>query len=329
MAPSVDSILLVLPVLAGVLTALVLDQTLKRVRLPLDHPNERSLHSVPTPRSGGLVAIPVVLVLWIALVPAVPWSLWLACALLFAVSALDDIHRVPVVARFAFHLVAAALVCATLFDINGRWLTLVVGTLAIGWMINLYNFMDGADGLAGGMALIGFGAYGIAAWIGDYPDFAIAAWTLSGAALGFLVWNFPPAKVFLGDAGSIPFGGLAGALGLLGWTRGIWPAWFPIVVFSPFIVDATVTLARRTLRGERIWQAHREHYYQRLVQLGWGHKRTVLAEYVLMLGCATIAIAGLQMQAAASAGMLFSMLAAYALLMAFIEKAWHGRGGET
>lgn len=328
MAPRVDSILLVLPVLAGVLTALVLDQTLKRVRLPLDLPNERSLHSVPTPRSGGLVAIPVVLVLWIALVPAVPWSIWIACALLFAISALDDVRDLPVVARFACHLGVAALVCVTLADASWHWSTLIAGTLAIGWMINLYNFMDGSDGLAGGMALIGFGAYGAAAWSAGQPNLALAAWTLSGAALGFLIWNFPPAKVFLGDAGSIPFGGLAGALGLLGWARGVWPAWFPVVVFSPFIVDASVTLTRRAWRGERIWQAHREHCYQRLVRLGWSHKRTAMAEYALMLGCAMIALAGLRLEAPASAGLLFLIVLAYALLMGWIEKAWRHRAAE-
>lgn len=324
-----DPILLVLPVLAGVLTALVLDQTLKRVRLPLDRPNERSLHTVPTPRSGGLVATPVVLVLWIALSPAIPWSVWIACTMLFAVSALDDVHNLPVAARFACHLAAAALVATSIADPESRLPLLVASTLAIGWMINLYNFMDGSDGLAGGMALIGFGAYGIAAWIGGEPGLAIAAWTISGAAAGFLAWNFPPAKVFLGDAGSIPFGGMAGAIGLLGWVRGLWPAWFPLLVFSPFVVDATVTLVRRALRGERVWHAHREHYYQRLVRLGWSHRRTAMAEYALMLACAGIALAGLKLETSASLGLLLSMLAAYALLMALIDKAWRRHAWEA
>jgi UDP-N-acetylmuramyl pentapeptide phosphotransferase/UDP-N-acetylglucosamine-1-phosphate transferase len=94
------------------------------------------------------------------------------------------------------------------------------------------------------------------------------------AAAVFLKANFHPARIFLGDVGSVPLGFLAGALGALGVYRDLVPVWFPFVVFAPFFVDATVTLLRRMLRGERFWQAHREHYYQRLVQMGWGHRRT-------------------------------------------------------
>ena len=94
----------------------------------------------------------------------------------------------------------------------------------------------------------------------------------------------------MGDAGSTLFGFLAACLGLLGWQLGIWTLWFPGLVFSPFIVDATVTLIRRLLRGEKIWRPHREHYYQRLVLSGWGHRRTVLAEYGVMALCGGFAL---------------------------------------
>lgn len=318
-----EPIFLVLPVIAGVATAYGLDVTLKRVRLPLDRPNERSLHSIPTPRSGGLVATPVVLAAWIALVPGIPWSIWGAFALLFAVSALDDVRSLPVAARFGCHLAAAGL--ATLGLASQSWdaFTSLVAILAIGWMTNLYNFMDGSDGLAGGMAVVGFGTFGVAAWLGTDPSVAIAAWILAGAAAGFLVWNFPPAKVFLGDAGSIPFGGMAGALGLLGWSRGLWPAWFPLLVFAPFVVDASVTLARRALRGEKVWQAHREHYYQRLVRLGWGHRRTAMAEYALMVACAGTSLVGLRLDRSLHAWLLIATAATFVLLMALIDRAWH------
>lgn len=317
-----DPILLALPVLAGVVTALGLHLTLKRVRLPLDRPNERSLHTTPTPRSGGLVATPVVLAAWIAVPAGVPWPVWVACALLFVVSALDDLRSLPVVARFACHLAAAALATLGLGPQPWDPFTIFLAVLAIGWMTNLYNFMDGADGLAGGMAVIGFGAYGLAAWLGADPSLAVAAWVLAGVAAGFLAWNFPPAKVFLGDAGSIPFGGMAGALGLLGWSRGLWPTWFPLLVFAPFILDASVTLARRTLRGEKIWQAHREHYYQRLVRLGWGHRRTAMFEYALMLVCAGTAVAGLKLDASLHAWLLVASTVAFVLLMVLIDRAW-------
>jgi UDP-N-acetylmuramyl pentapeptide phosphotransferase/UDP-N-acetylglucosamine-1-phosphate transferase len=113
--------------------------------------------------------------------------------------------------------------------------------------------------------------------------FAMVNFTIGAASLGFLYNNFHPAKVFMGDAGSISLGFLAAAIGLCGWQQSCWPAWFPLLVFSPFIVDASVTLLKRALRGAKLSEAHCEHYYQRLVQLGVGHRNTALLEYVLML----------------------------------------------
>jgi UDP-GlcNAc:undecaprenyl-phosphate/decaprenyl-phosphate GlcNAc-1-phosphate transferase len=166
---------------------------------------------------------------------------------------------------------------------------LVGAILAVVWMTNLYNFMDGADGLAGGMAAIGFGALALGAWLGDAPRLAAFCAAIAAAALAFLRFNFPPARVFMGDAGSIPLGFLAAALGILGAQQNVWPWLFPLLVFSPFIVDASVTLARRGLRGERIWQAHRSHYYQRVVLLGASHRQLALAAYALMLTMAALA----------------------------------------
>jgi len=112
------------------------------------------------------------------------------------------------------------------------WLVVALFAVAVGWMANLYNFMDGADGMAGGMALIGFSVYALAAAVGGAPAFALVNLCVAAAALGFLVFNFPPARVFMGDAGSIPLGFLAGALGLQGWAQDLWPLWFPLVVFG-------------------------------------------------------------------------------------------------
>ena len=120
--------------------------------------------------------------------------------------------------------------------------------------------------------------------------FAILPIALVAGALAFLIFNFPPAKIFLGDSGSIPVGFLAGALGFMGWCNELWPAWLPVLVFSPFIVDATVTLLRRLLRRDRFWEPHREHAYQRLVRMGWSHGRLLRAETVLMASCAFAAV---------------------------------------
>lgn len=295
---------------------------LARARLPLDHPNERSLHSTPIPRSGGLALVPAVLLAWLISPGSVPWPIWSTVLLLFAVSLIDDLRGLPVVLRLGCHLAAAGLVAVGLLGHALTVLILVLAVPGIAWMTNLYNFMDGADGLAGGMAVIGFGVYGLGAWMGGDAALAAAAWVVTGAASGFLVFNFHPARVFLGDAGSIPLGLLAGALGLLGWVRECWPVWFPIVVFSPFIVDATVTLLRRLMRGEKVWQAHREHYYQRLVMSGWGHKRTALVECAWMLACGALALAALASGAALRWGLILACALAYAIAMTSIDRRW-------
>jgi len=163
--------------------------------------------------------------------------------------------------------------------------------LFVVWVTNLYNFMDGMDGFAGGMACSGFLLLAILGWREGRETFALLATTVATAHLGFLVLNFPPARIFLGDAGSIPAGFLAAGFSLWGVREAVFPLWVPLLAFSPFIVDATVTVLRRFFRRERVWEAPRSHYYQRLVLAGWSHRRTVLAEYGLMLA-ATLSAAG-------------------------------------
>src|SRR3989338_4241964 len=251
--------------------------------LALDQPNHRSLHDRPIPRTGGLALMTGVLIGWLAVQTSVIWMVTPALLFLMAISFLDDLHGLSATWRFLAHFLVAG-VFVWLFDSNKLGMAgIMVAILAMVWMTNLYNFMDGSDGLAGGMALFGFGFYGFAAWLHGDVLFAWLNWSVTAAALAFLCFNFHPARIFMGDAGSIPLGFLAAAFGLLGWYQDDWPLWFPLLVFSPFIVDATVTLFRRLFRGEKVWQAHHEHYYQRLVRMGWGHRRTAFAEYALML----------------------------------------------
>jgi UDP-N-acetylmuramyl pentapeptide phosphotransferase/UDP-N-acetylglucosamine-1-phosphate transferase len=180
-------------------------------------------------------------------------------------------------------------------------------------MINLYNFMDGMDGFAGGMTLIGFSTL---AWLGRADaTFTDVCLIVAAASAGFLIHNFPPAKIFMGDTGSTALGFLTAACTLWGSKANLFPLWIAILVFSPFIVDATVTLLRRLLRGEKVWQAHRSHYYQRLVLLGWGHRKTVLAEYVLMLACAGSAVLAMELPPAGQTWLLVIWVFIYSLLI--------------
>jgi UDP-N-acetylmuramyl pentapeptide phosphotransferase/UDP-N-acetylglucosamine-1-phosphate transferase len=152
-------------------------------------------------------------------------------------------------------------------------------------MINLYNFMDGMDGFAGGMSVIGFGFFAIMGWKAGHEVFLSISLITAAASAGFLIYNFPPARIFMGDVGSSTLGLLAAILSLWGSRDGVFPFWIAVLVFSPFIADATVTISRRLLQNEKIWQAHKIHFYQLLVRSGWGHRRTLLLEYAIMLGC--------------------------------------------
>ena len=287
--------------------------------LALDWPNHRSMHTRPTPRVGGLG---IMLGGMVAMAGVGEFVLGLLTLGLCTVSWLDDRAGVAIRVRLGVQVLVAGI-WVSCFELT-LWSLLASITLV--WMTNLFNFMDGSDGLAGGMAVIGFGAYGFAAWMAGDATLAILGAAISAASLGFLRFNFPPARVFMGDVGSVPLGFVAGALGLQGWIHVVWPWWFPLLVFSPFVVDATLTLLRRGGRGESIWQAHREHYYQRLVQMGWGHRKTALAEYGLMVAASITALAMLHL---ALGGQVFGLAVwtvTYTVLAWRIDRAWRKAG---
>lgn len=287
-----------------------------------DIPNERSLHSAPIPRIGGVGLMAGILSGWILMPGALVWWVVLPMLILFGVSLLDDMRGLTVQRRLLAHCVAAVLLAAGsgLFTEHGVWAVLLVLLFTM-WMTNLYNFMDGSDGLAGGMALFGFACYGAAALIAQDDMLAMLNFSIAAAALGFLYHNFPPARVFMGDAGSISLGFLAAAMGLWGWQQGCWAAWFPLLVFSPFIADASVTLVKRTLRGAKITEAHREHYYQRAIQLGWGHRNVALVEYALM-ACAALSALWASQQESRLPFIALAWLVIYAALMRWLDKRW-------
>lgn len=287
-----------------------------------DIPNERSLHSTAVPRIGGIGLMAGAAAGWLLLdTPA--WWILLPLLILFCISLLDDMGSLPVKWRFLSHLIAAALMVAGsgMSAQQGIFASLLLLLFTV-WMTNLYNFMDGSDGLAGGMALFGFGCYGMAAWLSGNEGFALLNFCIAAAALGFLMFNFHPARVFMGDAGSIPLGFLAATLGIHGWLADLWPVWFPVMVFSPFIADATLTLFKRLMRGEKLSQAHRSHYYQRLVRMGWGHRNTALAEYALMALMGTAALSALALPASGQYAMLLLAAALYLAIAAKIDRLW-------
>lgn len=278
----------------------------------LDHPNARSLHSQPIPRSGGLALIagfaaglPAVLVAtgWPDVSTAVILGALLAAlALVGALAFVDDRHDLPRRYRLLGQFLAAVLLSSAglRWDSLGLpgdplalapWLAWPLSLVLIVWMINLYNFMDGMDGLAASMAVFGFGALGGLGILQGAWLFALLNALVVAAALGFLRANFPPARLFMGDLGASALGLLAAGLSLWGARDGLFPLWVAALAFSPFIVDATWTLLRRARKRERIWEAHRSHHYQRLVLAGWTHRQTLTRAIPLMGAAAASAMA--------------------------------------
>ncbi|HYN53140.1 MAG TPA: glycosyltransferase family 4 protein, partial [Methylotenera sp.] len=232
---------------------LVLLLKTRLINIALDQPNHRSLHTKSTPRIGGLAIMLGVLVTWLSL--SVTWYWVLLPLSLMIVSLIDDIYHLSVKWRLLAQLLVSAGFVFMMVSAEAWWLIIPL-TLFITWMTNLYNFMDGSDGLAGGMGLFGFSAYAIAAFIMGDITVAMMNGAIAVACFAFLLFNFHPAKIFMGDSGSIPLGFLAGSIGVYGYFQSLWPVWFPVLVFSPFIIDATVTLIKRLLAGEKVWQAH-------------------------------------------------------------------------
>lgn len=306
--------------IAALATSLFLDLLLRRAdALPVDRPNQRSLHQRPTPRIGGLALFPgiVLAVLVAGVKEPLVLALLVLAGILFTLSIVDDWRGLSASLRFGSHFAVAVGFAVWLAGVSPLALA---GAFAMAWMTNLYNFMDGANGLAGGMTVIGFGVLGLAS---GEPVLVCAT---VGAALGFLRYNFDPARVFLGDAGSIPLGFLAGALSFAGVVRGQWPLWFPLLVFAPFVIDATVTLVKRIVRREKVWAAHRQHYYQRLVRMGWSHRRLALAEYGLMCVSGGLGLLLLNTSAVWQAAGVLVCIGVHVALMAWIDRRWAASG---
>ena len=315
------------PIVTALATLLLIAGMLRaQDRWPLDVPNQRSLHVSPVPRSGGIAMMAGIFSGFAIL--QTPLVVVLPAAALVAVSHLEDVRGLPIPIRLGAQFAAAAgFAFGALPTVALPSLVLIV--IGILWMTNLYNFMDGSDGLAGGMTMAGFAFLGAGAWMSGDDALLIECAIVAAAGAAFLPFNFSPARVFMGDAGSVPIGFLAALLSLSGWRDGDWPLWFPGAVFAPFIADSTVTLLKRIGAGERFWQAHNKHYYQRLVRMGWGHRRTALAEYALMLACGTTALWALREPLPVQLGALAGLVALHTTLALWVDRACRRRESKS
>ncbi len=271
-------------------------------RLLLDHPNQRSSHTVPTPRGGGLGIVSG----WVAGIlisgePAI-WSVLPPVLAIAALSFVDDVRSLPAKVRLAGHLVVALAAVLTV----GSMLTIaippfgsitsapLVVVLTVVWLAglgNAFNFMDGIDGIAALQGIVAGLAWW---WIGsshglDHP--AMIGASLAAACVGFLPFNWQPARIFMGDVGSITLGLVIAIAPILAAQAGAesWAAPVGVLVVWPFLFDVCFTFVRRLSRGEPVLEAHRSHLYQRLIIAGWSHRATAITYGLLASGSAIAA----------------------------------------
>ena len=267
----------------------------------LDQPNARSSHRTPVPRGGGVAVITVIIALLLLeatygiLTKEV--AIILGATLIVAgISFWDDLRGLPAWARLISHIAAVGAGIFTLPDhgIFQGWLPERLDHMAAAvlwvWFINLYNFMDGIDGLAAlETVAISLGLVVVSVLAGTGVD--LWPMVIAGAAVGFLIWNFPPAKIFLGDVGSVALGYVLGYLLLMLASHGAWAA--AIILPMYYLVDATITLFQRGIRGKKIWEAHREHAYQKAVIQGSSHGAVI--GQITLCNIFLVTLAGLTM----------------------------------
>jgi UDP-N-acetylmuramyl pentapeptide phosphotransferase/UDP-N-acetylglucosamine-1-phosphate transferase len=297
------AVVLFVAVLAASLVGTRLVLWLLRHRSILDLPNERSSHRVATPRGGGLAVVAVLIVAWLAIgfagTPDQTLTSLILCGAalgLGVVSWIDDLKGLAVAWRLVAQSGAVAIAVMALPGDGPYWSGLLpagLDAVAAGllwlWFINLFNFMDGIDGLAGAETVslgAGVAVVAVAAGMGDAT--ALYGLTALAAALGFLKWNWHPARIFLGDVGSVPLGFLLGWLLLDLSARGYWAS--ALILSLYYLADASITLVRRGVRGAAVWRAHREHFYQRAVDQGRRHDAVVGAVICANLGFIVLAV---------------------------------------
>ena len=303
-----EVVLLSLTMLAVVLLSYFLTARMLAVlvaRQMLDTPNERTLHKGSIPRGGGIVIVVLLIVaLLVVAVQSGRYAAFGGMAILVSawagLSWRDDQHDLSPRLRLSFQLLFALASIAMFGYVTvieyapGQFYSLslwgaLLTFLGIIWMANLYNFMDGMDGLASSQTIVA--AITLAFWFWQVGDvqLALVCLVLASASYGFILWNWQPAKVFLGDVGSISIGAFFATLIIYANTRYAIPVLSLVALFGVFVFDASVTLLRRALHGEKVWLPHRSHYYQRLATLGFAHARIVVVQIVLMVCCSILA----------------------------------------
>jgi len=270
----------------------------------IDHPNPRSSHSLPVPRGGGLSIslIGITVIVLLALRGGIDsGGAALAIGLLLVTIAgwVDDRDTLHPALKMAACMVSGVIFVFGLGSIERvemAGFVVPLGVLAplltmlwVAGLANAYNFMDGIDGLAAVQAAIAACTIGVWFALHGSENLALLCYAVMAASLGFLVWNWSPAKIFMGDVGSLFLGAVFAGLAIVGNRTHDIPVGAFVILFSVFIADTGVTFLKRLLAGKKVWQAHREHYYQRAVAAGWSHAQVTIAITLAGIGFALLA----------------------------------------
>ena len=278
-------------VVAAFVVALIGTGLMRRYALRrnlIDVPNVRSSHAAPTPRGGGIAIVmgffsSLLALSYVRLIDArILIAFLIGGGAMALVGFFDDRWHLRASVRFVVHLTAALCVVILLggfpesalarWGLHGAWVGGLVTVLILVWITNLFNFMDGIDGIAGSEAVFVSAAGALLNWHqGGAPGLTVAMLCLAAACLGFLRWNWPPARIFMGDVGSGFLGFILAALGLAASQRSCVPIEVWAILSGVFLVDATVTLLSRIMRGDRWLEAHRLHAYQNLASRWQAH----------------------------------------------------------
>lgn len=275
----------------------------------LDMPNARSSHKIATPRGGGLgFVIPflfsiIVLGFFNLLSVSISFALIGGGTLVAVLGWLDDKSGLTARVRAVFQFLAATWAVFWLggfstmsigfAELQLSWIGSIVAVIGTVWMINLYNFMDGIDGIAGSEAVSVAVICGLLLLWQQSSGLAAVIFLFAASVLGFLVWNWPPAKIFMGDVGSAFLGFIFAVMAMWSEQSGAVPLIIWIMLLGVFVIDATITLIKRLGRGEKLYEAHRSHVYQLAVQAGYSHKQVTSTVLLINLLLGIIAVVAL------------------------------------
>lgn len=271
----------------------------------VDTPNERSLHEGQVPRGGGIIIVVLLLVVLLALSisssrPTLFLALGINILLWSVLSWRDDQHSLSPKFRLVIQMVFTLLAVSAFGWIDTvqlssglriplAWLGAVLTFIGFLWLANLYNFMDGMDGLVAAQTIIAGLTLSFWFWVLGDIEITFLCLAVAAASYGFLLWNWRPAKIFMGDVGSVTLGAFFACLIIIGASRFDIPVLSMVMLFGLFVGDTTLTILKRVLKREKIWLSHRQHYYQRLGLAGLAHEKIVILSMLAMVFCSLLA----------------------------------------